>query len=52
MERVFPLYSPNVAKIELVRSGKIHRSKIYYLRQLFGKKARIAEDTQSGKEEA
>ena len=52
VERVFPLYSPNVAKIELVRSGKIHRSKIYYLRQLFGKKARIAEDTQTSKEEA
>ena len=52
VERVFPLYSPNVAKIELVRSGKIHRSKIYYLRQLFGKKARIAEDTQAAKEEA
>ena len=52
VERIFPLYSPNVAKIELVLSGKIHRSKIYYLRQLFGKKARIAEDTQSAKEEA
>ena len=53
VERVFPLYSPNVAKIELARSGKIHRSKIYYLRQLFGKKARIAEDTRNtNKEEA
>ena len=52
VERVFPLYSPNVAKIELVRSGKIHRSKIYYLRQLFGKKARIAEEAQTSKEEA
>ncbi|MBP5534715.1 MAG: 50S ribosomal protein L19 [Alphaproteobacteria bacterium] len=52
VERIFPLYSPNVAKIELIRSGKIHRSKIYYLRQLFGKKARIAEDTQTSKEEA
>ena len=53
VERVFPLYSPNVAKIELARSGKIHRSKVYYLRQLFGKKARIAEDTRNtNKEEA
>ena len=53
VERVFPLYSPNVAKIELARSGKIHRSKIYYLRKLFGKKARIAEDTRNtNKEEA
>ena len=53
VERVFPLYSPNVAKIELVRVGKIHRSKIYYLRQLFVKKARIAEDTRAtNKEEA
>jgi len=49
VERVFPIYAPTVAKIELVRSGKIHRSKIYYLRNLFGKKARIAEDKAGAK---
>lgn len=44
VEKVFPLYSPNVAKIEVVKYGKVRRSKLYYLRALFGKKARIAED--------
>jgi large subunit ribosomal protein L19 len=44
VEKVFPLYSPNVAKIELVKHGKVRRAKLYYLKSLFGKKARIAED--------
>ncbi|MDZ7796538.1 MAG: 50S ribosomal protein L19 [Candidatus Marinimicrobia bacterium] len=39
VERIFPLYSPNIAKIERVTSGKIRRSKIYYIRALKGKKA-------------
>ena len=43
-EKIFPLYSPNIAEIILVRRGKVKRGKIYYLRQLFGKKARITED--------
>ncbi|MBC6497267.1 MAG: 50S ribosomal protein L19 [Alphaproteobacteria bacterium GM7ARS4] len=41
MERVFPLYSPNVAKIEVVRRGDVRRAKLHYLRGLRGKKARI-----------
>lgn len=43
VERVFPLHSPNLAKIEVVRSGQVRRSKLYYLRKLTGKSARIKE---------
>lgn len=43
VERVFPLHSPAIEKIELVRSGKVRRAKLYYLRQLAGKAARIEE---------
>ena len=44
VERVFPLYSPRIAKIEVSRKGKVRRSKLYYLRDRAGKSARIAED--------
>jgi len=43
VERVFPLYSPMIDSIKLVRRGKVRRAKLYYLRGLRGKKARIAE---------
>jgi len=45
VERVSPLYSPNVADIEVVRRGDVRRSKLYYLRGRTGKSARIAEKT-------
>ena len=44
VERVFPLYSPNVAKIEVSRIGKIRRAKLYFLRALRGRSARIADE--------
>jgi large subunit ribosomal protein L19 len=43
VERVFPLHSPNVQRIEVVRRGQVRRAKLYYLRDLRGKKARIRE---------
>jgi large subunit ribosomal protein L19 len=43
VERVFPLYSPMIDSIKVVRRGKVRRAKLYYLRSLRGKKARIAE---------
>ena len=43
VERVFPVHSPNVAKVELVRSGKVRRSKLYYLRDRVGKAAKVKE---------
>ena len=43
VERIFPLHSPNIAKIEVVRYGKVRRAKLYYLRHKRGKAARIKE---------
>jgi large subunit ribosomal protein L19 len=43
VERIFPLYSPRLTSVEVVRSGDVRRAKLYYLRGLRGKKARITE---------
>ncbi len=43
MEKVFMIHSPRITKIELVKNGKVRRSKIYYIRGAFGKKAKIQE---------
>ena len=45
VERVFPMFSPLVEAVEVVRRGKVRRAKLYYMRGLRGKKARIAENT-------
>jgi len=46
VERIFPLHSPNIEKIEVVKRGKVRRSRLYYLRELRGKAARIKEKGQ------
>ncbi|HSM52449.1 MAG TPA: 50S ribosomal protein L19 [Thermoanaerobaculia bacterium] len=43
VERIFPLHSPNVDRIEVIRRGRVRRAKLYYLRELRGKAARIEE---------
>ena len=43
VERVFPVHSPNVAKVEIVRAGKVRRAKLYYLRDRVGKAAKVKE---------
>ncbi|WP_458864522.1 50S ribosomal protein L19, partial [Enterococcus faecium] len=50
VERIFPLYSPNIAGIEVVRRGDVRRAKLYYLRGRRGKSARIAEKARDVKE--
>ena len=51
VERVFPLYSPNVESIEVVRRGAVRRAKLYYLRGRTGKRARITERKQTASQE-
>jgi len=50
VERVFPLYSPGIWEIEVVRKGVVRRAKLYYLRDLRGKASRIAEDVEAQRE--
>ena len=52
VERVFPLFSPTVESIEVVRRGKVRRAKLYYLRERRGRSARIAERTGERGDEA
>lgn len=49
VERVFPLYSPNISSIEVIRRGRVRRAKIYYIRKLKGKASRISEATSGHK---
>ncbi|MDB5569644.1 MAG: ribosomal protein [Hyphomicrobiales bacterium] len=50
VERVFPLYSPNIDSIKVARRGKVRRAKLYYLRDRRGKSARIAEKAETAAE--
>ena len=51
VERIFPLYSPHINKIEVNKVGVVRRARIYYLRDLTGKKARIKEKRMVAKSE-
>jgi len=52
VERVFPFYSPMIDSVKVLRRGKVRRAKLYYLRELRGKKARIAERVERKSEAA
>ncbi|NLG89627.1 MAG: 50S ribosomal protein L19 [Clostridiaceae bacterium] len=49
VERVFPIHSPKVENIEIIRRGKVRRAKLYYLRDRVGKRAKIKEDINAKK---
>ena len=44
VEKVFPIHSPHISKIEVIRKGKVRRAKLYYLRQRVGKAAKVKQD--------
>src|SRR3989338_6715814 len=48
VERIFPLHSPTIAKVDIVRSAQVRRAKLYFLRNLKGKAARMKETTKRG----
>ena len=50
VERIFPVHSPSIASVEIVRKGKVRRAKMYYLRRLAGKAGRIKEQREGVKE--
>ncbi|MDI9490842.1 MAG: 50S ribosomal protein L19 [Clostridiaceae bacterium] len=52
VERVFPLHSPRVERVEIVRKGRVRRAKLYYLRERVGKSARVRERLMSKEERA
>lgn len=52
VERIFPMHSPGIASVELVRRGKVRRAKLYYLRRLAGKAGRIKEKREAVQQES